>query len=61
MAARTGAVQLGYLIGASVGGLIVDFSGFGALGAFMILGMAGSALVMSGVPARDEVESRVAS
>jgi predicted MFS family arabinose efflux permease len=58
MAARTGAVQIGYLIGASVGGLIVDASGFGALGAFMVVGMAASALVMSGVPTRG-VASRV--
>jgi predicted MFS family arabinose efflux permease len=57
MAARTGAVQIGYLVGASVGGLIVDASGYGALGAFMILGMAASAIVMSGVPARP-LESR---
>jgi predicted MFS family arabinose efflux permease len=52
MAARTGAVQIGYLVGASVGGVIVDSSGFGGLGLFMIVGMAASALVMSGVPGR---------
>jgi predicted MFS family arabinose efflux permease len=50
MAARTGAVQIGYLIGAFVGGVIVDTSGFGGLGVLMILGMAASALVMSRVP-----------
>ncbi len=52
MAARTGAVQIGYLVGAFVGGMIVDSSGFGALGAFMIVGMTASALVMAGVPSR---------
>lgn len=54
MAARTGAVQIGYLIGASIGGVIVDSAGFGGLGLFMILGMAASALVMAGVAARAE-------
>lgn len=52
MAARTGAVQIGYLVGAFTGGMIVDSSGFGALGAFMIVGMAASAIVMAGVPSR---------
>jgi predicted MFS family arabinose efflux permease len=52
MAARTGAVQLGYLLGAAAGGVIVDFAGYGALGVWMIIGMAGSAMVMSGVPSR---------
>ena len=52
MAARTGAVQIGYLIGASVGGVILDSVGFGGLGVFMIVGMAGSAVVMYGVPSQ---------
>lgn len=52
MAARTGAVQIGYLVGAFIGGVIVDGPGYGALGVFMIVGMAGSALVMAGVPSR---------
>lgn len=52
MAARTGAVQLGYLLGAAAGGVIVDLAGYGALGLWMIVGMAGSALVMRGVPER---------
>lgn len=52
MAARTGAVQLGYLIGAAAGGVIVDAAGFGGLGVFMVLGMAASAVVMAGVPGR---------
>lgn len=52
MAARTAAVQIGYLIGASVGGIAVDIAGYGSLGVLMIVGMALSAAVMSGVPAR---------
>ena len=60
MAARTGAVQIGYLIGASIGGVIVDSSGFGGLGLFMIVGMASSAMVMAGVPARAEPEPSTA-
>lgn len=52
MAARTGAVQVGYLIGAFAGGIVVDAAGFGGLGVFMVVGMAASALVMAGVPAR---------
>jgi predicted MFS family arabinose efflux permease len=54
MAARTGAVQIGYLVGAFIGGVIVDSSGFGGLGVFMVVGMAASALVMAGVPSRTQ-------
>jgi predicted MFS family arabinose efflux permease len=54
MAARTGAVQIGYLIGASIGGVIVDAAGYGALGVWMIGGMAISAVVMAGVRSRGE-------
>lgn len=52
MAARTGAVQIGYLIGAFVGGMIVDSAGFGGLGVLMVVGMAISAMVMAGVPSQ---------
>lgn len=52
MAARTGATQLGYLVGAFAGGIIVDSSGFGGLGFLMIFGMALSAAVMAKVPTR---------
>lgn len=58
MAARTGATQIGYLVGASVGGVILNQSGFGALGVFMVIGMAGSAMVMMGVPSRAAVSER---
>lgn len=61
MAARTGATQIGYLIGASIGGLILDASGFGALGVLMIFGMAASALVMAGVPTRAAAASTARS
>jgi predicted MFS family arabinose efflux permease len=52
MAARTGAVQIGYLIGAFLGGVIVDSAGFDGLGVLMVVGMAASAAVMAGVPSR---------
>lgn len=52
MAARTAAVQIGYLIGASLGGIAVDAAGYGSLGVLMIVGMALSAAVMTGVPGR---------
>jgi predicted MFS family arabinose efflux permease len=52
MAARTAAVQVGYLIGAAIGGVAIDAAGYGSLGVIMITGMALSAAVMWGVPAR---------
>lgn len=52
MAARTAAVQIGYLIGASIGGVAVDIAGYGSLGVLMIVGMAASAAVMASVPSR---------
>lgn len=52
MAARTAAVQVGYLVGAFVGGVAVDAAGYGSLGVIMVVGMAVSALVMSRVPIR---------
>jgi predicted MFS family arabinose efflux permease len=54
MAARTAAVQIGYLVGAALGGVAVDVAGYGALGFVMIVGMSISAWVMSRVPARGE-------
>ncbi len=49
MAARTVSAQLGYMLGAGVGGVVLAISGFGTLG-FVILGvMAISALLVSGV------------
>ena len=52
MAARTFAVQIGYLVGAAAGGVVVDLAGYGALGAWMIIGMVASAWVMAKVPTR---------
>jgi predicted MFS family arabinose efflux permease len=52
MAARTAAVQIGYLIGASIGGIAVDVAGYASLGVLMIVGMCLSAAVMYTVPAR---------
>ena len=51
MAARTAAVQIGYPIGASIGGIAVDAAGYGSLGVIMIVGMCASAAVMYTVPA----------
>jgi predicted MFS family arabinose efflux permease len=51
MAARTAAVQIGYLIGASIGGIAVDVAGYRSLGLLMIVGMSVSAAVMYTVPA----------
>lgn len=55
MAARTAAVQIGYLTGAAIGGIAVDAAGYGALGVLMIVGMSASAYLMSTVPTRDTV------
>lgn len=54
MAARTAAVQVGYLIGAAIGGIALDVAGYGMVGLIMLVGMAGSAIVMRGVPSRTE-------
>jgi predicted MFS family arabinose efflux permease len=49
MGARTSAAQLGYMIGAAGGGLVLALWGFGALGFVLFAGMALSALLLSGV------------
>jgi MFS transporter, YNFM family, putative membrane transport protein len=43
MAARTAATQLGYLLGAVVGGAVIAGAGYGTLGVVLALGMAASA------------------
>jgi MFS transporter, YNFM family, putative membrane transport protein len=43
MAARTAATQLGYLLGALVGGSVIAAGGYGALGVVLAAGMASSA------------------
>ena len=46
MAARTAATQLGYLLGAVVGGALISHGGYGMLGIVLAIGMAGSALLI---------------
>jgi predicted MFS family arabinose efflux permease len=53
MAARTAAAQLGYMVGAVAGGLVLALWGFGALGFVLFGGMAFAALLVSRV--RDPV------
>jgi predicted MFS family arabinose efflux permease len=43
MAARTAATQLGYLLGAVVGGAVISHGGYGTLGIVLAVGMAASA------------------
>lgn len=49
MGARTGAAQLGYVVGAGGGGLVLALWGFGTLGFVLFAGMALSALLLAGV------------
>ncbi|MDQ3936334.1 MAG: MFS transporter, partial [Actinomycetota bacterium] len=49
MAARTTSAQLGYTIGAMLGGVVLAVSGFGALGFILLAGMAFSALLIARV------------
>jgi predicted MFS family arabinose efflux permease len=49
MAARTASAQLGYMIGAVVGGIVLAVAGFGALGWVLFAGMAFSALLVTRV------------
>jgi predicted MFS family arabinose efflux permease len=46
MAIRTAVTQLGYLLGAVVGGTVIAAGGYGALGGVLSAGMAGSALLV---------------
>jgi predicted MFS family arabinose efflux permease len=46
MAARTAATQLGYLLGAVIGGAVIAGEGYGALGFVLAAGMAVSALLI---------------
>ena len=52
MAARTAATQLGYVIGALVGGAVISHGGYGTLGIVLALGMAASGLLILGVDDR---------
>lgn len=49
MGARTSAAQLGYVIGAAGGGLVLALWGFGALGFVLCAGMVASGLLLAGV------------
>jgi predicted MFS family arabinose efflux permease len=55
MAARTVSAQLGYMVGAVVGGIVLAVAGFGTLGWVLFAGMAFSAYVVARV--RDPVWS----
>ncbi|HUO70693.1 MAG TPA: MFS transporter [Solirubrobacteraceae bacterium] len=46
MAARTAATQLGYLLGAIVGGAVISRGGYGTLGIVLALSMASSAVLI---------------
>ncbi|HEX2070471.1 MAG TPA: MFS transporter [Thermoleophilaceae bacterium] len=49
MGARTAAAQLGYMVGAAGGGLVLALWGFGTLGFVLCAGMALSAALLTGV------------
>ena len=49
MAARTASAQLGYMIGAAAGGIVLAVAGFGALGWTLFAGMTLSALLVGRV------------
>jgi predicted MFS family arabinose efflux permease len=46
MAARSGTIQLGYLLGAAIGGVAIAGPGYGALGILLAVGMAASAVLV---------------
>jgi hypothetical protein len=52
MAARTAATQLGYLLGAVVGGAVISHGGYGTLGVVLAIGMAASAVLILRVDER---------
>jgi predicted MFS family arabinose efflux permease len=56
MAARTAATQLGYLLGAVIGGAVISSGGYGTLGIVLAVGMAGSAVLVLGVD--DQLQGR---
>ncbi len=51
MGARTASAQLGYMVGAAGGGLVLAVGGFGELGFVLFAGMAFSALLLARVDA----------
>jgi predicted MFS family arabinose efflux permease len=65
MAARTVSAQLGYMVGAVAGGVVLAVAGFGTLGLVLFAGMAFSALLVARVsdptPSRRPDEMRTAT
>ena len=59
MAARTAATQLGYLLGAVIGGAVISGAGYGTLGIVLAIGMASSAALTLGVDDRLEAPGKV--
>ena len=59
MAARTAATQLGYLLGAVIGGAVISGAGYGTLGIVLAIGMASSAVLTLGVDDRLEAPGKV--
>jgi predicted MFS family arabinose efflux permease len=59
MAARTAATQLGYLLGAAVGGALIAWAGYETLGFALAAGMAISAVLVLRVD--DPLERRAGS
>lgn len=58
MAARTTSAQLGYTVGAMIGGLVLAVAGFGALGFFLLVGMAFSAVLIARVEEPQDAVAR---
>lgn len=58
MAGRTISAQLGYTIGASIGGIVLAIAGFGALGFFLLVGMAFSGVLIARVDEREPAAAR---
>jgi predicted MFS family arabinose efflux permease len=58
MAARTTSAQLGYTIGAMLGGLVLAVADFGTLGFVLLVGLAASALLIARVEEREPAAAR---
>ena len=58
MAARTISAQLGYTIGALIGGVILAVADFGTLGFFLLIGMVFSALLITRVAEPQQTVAR---
>ena len=58
MAARTTSAQLGYTVGALLGGLVIAVAGFDALGFVLFVGMAFSAVLIARVAEPEDVVAR---